>query len=90
MSLSVVPFIVVVSTFVPLSAHNKWYQSIVVVFGGIVKVWASSTIRRAHNRVYSLENQFSRIVFLSYIQINYCKWPNHHDVDRECGVPISK
>ena len=35
-----------------------------MVFGGIVKVLASSTIRRAHNRAYSLENQFSRIVFL--------------------------
>ena len=54
---------------------------------GIVKVLASSTTRRAHNRAYFLENQFSRIVFFSYIEINYCKWQNHlklnHSVDRD-------
>ena len=32
-SLCVILFIGVVSTFVPLSAHNKWYQSLIVVFG---------------------------------------------------------
>ena len=29
----VIPFIGVVSTFIPLSAHNNWYQSQIVVFG---------------------------------------------------------
>ena len=55
---------------------------------GIVKVLALSITRRAHNRAYFLENQFSRIVFFSYIQINYCKWQNYlelnHSVDRDC------